>query len=251
VVRKAAAVTVVSKSLLNDLSRYLPESDLPAVPITPMGVDCQHFCPRAPAENPRQTSQNSVKTILFVGRLAEKKGLEVLLRAMAEPALRKKCYQLTVVGDGPHRKRLTRLRRDLGLADRVMFRGAIPHKDLAQIYNSADILCVPSVVASTGDAEGLPTVILEGAASGLPVVATDVGGIRDFLCHGKNGVIVEPNRPTELAGALRALLSDPERCRSLGQAAREASLQFDWTIVANRFSSVLEKAASRTSRMAC
>ena len=151
------------------------------------GVDLDRFRPDA---TPREPG-----LILHVGRLVEKKGTKVLIDALSEIA----GARLVIIGDGPLRGALERRARKLG--ERVRFLGALGIFEVAQCMRRASVLAVPSMTAADGDSEGLPNVVVEAAASGLPVVGTRHSGIPEALDDGATGFLV----PEGDAGAGRAL----------------------------------------------
>lgn len=163
--------------------------------------------------------------ILHVGRLVEKKGTMLLLRAFAELRGKMARPRLAVIGDGPERGRLERRSRALGLGDAVSFLGALPHAEVATWMRRASVLAVPSVTAGDGDAEGLPTVLVEAAASALPAVGTNHGGIPEAIIDGETGVVVPERDPAALVAGLGALLASDDLRRRMGQAARRMAEQ--------------------------
>jgi len=166
-------------------------------------------------------------SVLMVARLVEKKGVPVLLHAMA--ALRETgAPPCTIVGDGPERPAIERLIAELGLADSVRLAGGVENEHVPEYMARAGVLAVPSVVAHDGDSDGLPNVILEAAAAGLPVVASDVGGIAEFVADGETGLLVPPDDPAALAAAIRRLLGDIALCTRLaGAAQRKVVEEYD------------------------
>ncbi|MBA3417516.1 MAG: glycosyltransferase [Geodermatophilaceae bacterium] len=174
------------------------------------GVDLAGF----PASDRPETQPVS---LLAVGRFVEKKGFEVLLRALARV---ERPFRLTLVGDGVLRERLIALADDLGLADRIRFAGRLTHETLPAAYAAADLVVVPSIVDSRGDRDGLPNVVLEAMASRRPVVATDVSAIPSAVRDGVTGVLVSPGDITALAAALTGLIDAPAQRRALGAAGR-------------------------------
>ncbi len=130
---------------------------------------------------PEPSEEISSDKILFVGRLSIEKGMDVLLKALSQHAPSK---QLVVVGDGPERESLERLSRDLGLEDRVNFRGGLYGKELDREVQSAEALIVPSVWY-----ENLPYVVTENQARGVVVIASESGGITERIRHGENGFL--------------------------------------------------------------
>lgn len=172
------------------------------------GVDLEHFAPAAEAPEPG--------LILHVGRLVEKKGTGALLDALgAVPAAR-----LVVVGDGPHRRRLEGRALRLGLRERVTFTGELPQEEVRRWMRRAWLLAAPSVTARDGDAEGLPTVICEAAAAGLPVVASTHPGIGEAVVDGETGLLAREGDVPALASAIARLLGKPALRERMATAAR-------------------------------
>jgi glycosyltransferase involved in cell wall biosynthesis len=164
-----------------------------------IGVDTRGFRKGAVPVSRRR------RRVLFVGRLVEKKGCEFLLQAMAITREALPDVELTVVGDGPERPKLERIADDLGI--RVRFSGALGSDDVKKEFDSARVFCLPSVTAANGDAEGLPIVLLESQAKGVPVV-TSARGMAEGILDGKSGYCVAEKNVSGLANALLAVLSD-------------------------------------------
>ena len=162
-------------------------------------------------------------TILFVGRLVEKKGVEILLRAFAVVRRKSPSASLIIIGDGPLRGRLERL-----AGESVRFLGLQDPAVIGEWMRRSTVLAAPSVTASDGDAEGLPTVIIEAAASALPAIGTDHSGIPEAIVDGETGFIV-PERDAEgLAARLTTILADRAQRDRMGAAARTlAEKRFD------------------------
>jgi glycosyltransferase involved in cell wall biosynthesis len=177
------------------------------------GVDTRRFRPSAGA--PDGTS------LIAVGRLVEKKGFDVLLRALARTTAP---LCLDVVGDGPERDRLAGLVAQLGLGGRVRLRGRLTHADLPAAYAAAGVVVVPSRLDRAGDRDGLPNVVLEAMASGRPVIATDVAAVATAVRDGDTGLLVPPDDPDRLAAALDRLAADGGLRRRLGRNGREAAV---------------------------
>ena len=152
--------------------------------------------------------------VLTVARLASVKGHPVLLEALAQLVREGIDVRLDAVGDGPERGELVALAERLGLADRVRWHGALGEDRVAELYDQADVFCLPSF------AEGLPVVLLEAMAAGLPVVATAITGVPEAVVHERHGLLVAPGRPDELAEAIARLSGDPELAARLGAAGR-------------------------------
>ena len=150
--------------------------------------------------------------MLFVGRLAEQKRVDVLLEAFARLAGRRPDVALRLAGDGPERAALERRAARLGLAGRVEWLGA--RDDVPALLAEATVLALPS------SGEGVPNVALEAMAAGVPVVATDIPGTRDVVADGAEGLLVPAGDAPALAGALERVLGDPALRERLGQAGR-------------------------------
>lgn len=179
-----------------------------------------------PLERPAPAPERA-NMILAVGRFVEKKGFNVLVEACGQ--LVESCPRLecVIAGDGPGRDALQERIQRLGLGSRVRLPGWLPPHGLASLYARAALLAVPSVVADDGDRDGLPNVILEAMAAGLPVVASDLSGIAEAVADGENGLLVPPGDAGALANRLGSLLTDPDRRRVMGDAGR-ARLQRDF-----------------------
>ncbi len=234
-------VTAVSYNLAAAIQEL--DSDTP-VEVISMGVDVTQFRRQRNALKVTQTLSASGPLILFVGRLAEKKGVQYLVDAM--PAILASVPEATlvVVGDGPLRSDLERRARSLGITGSVHFVGARQPKDLPQYYSAADVLVAPSIVAEGGDTEAFGLVIAESMACGCPVVASDVGGIGDLIRHEKTGLLVPQRNPGELADAVGRLLSDDVlRQRLRRQASAHVKRNFAQTVIAARYETALREAA--------
>lgn len=239
VVRRADRVTVVAPGMREQLAMLDRGIDLARVPVIPMGVDLTRFRPAL--RNLAWPASRGLRppVILFVGRLVEKKGLPILLEAlarMAQPAT------LAICGDGPEAAALRRLAAALGIAERVRFLGAIDHAELAVAYASSDIFCVPSVTARSGDLDGTPTVLPEAAAAGLPLVGSDLAGIPLIVEPERTGLLVPAGDAAALAQVLDRLVADPALRQRLGAGALAKAQDFSWPRIATRFVEVYREA---------
>jgi colanic acid/amylovoran biosynthesis glycosyltransferase len=177
-----------------------------------IGVDCRIIRPRADSEEQL--------LILHVARLVEVKGTRYLLRAFARVAQVHDQVRLRIIGDGPLRRRLRALAASLGVADRVEFLGARPHAEVLAMMRKAAMLVLPGIRTATGREEGLGMVLLEAAATGVPIIGSRIGGIPECIVDGKTGFLVPERDEEALAARMAELLKDPVRRKSMGAAGR-------------------------------
>ena len=180
--------------------------------VIPNGVDPARFDAATPVDRAALGVPPGAELCLYVGRLDPQKGLEVLVDAAADVARDRPAWHLAVAGDGPLRDELVARAAAAGLGDRVRWLGR--RGDVPGLLRAADCLVLPSLW------EGMPNVVLEAMAAGLPVVATAVEGTEDLVIPGATGWLVPPGRPGPLADALREAAADPDRRRALGRAGR-------------------------------
>ncbi len=187
-----------------------------------------------PEALPRSTSSGEL-VIGALTRLSPEKGVDVLLRGAAEILHRGVRARLVVAGDGPERERLLLLSRQLGIAGQVEFRGFV--EDVRAYLASLDIFAQPSL------ADAMPMSVLEAMASGLPVVASAIGGIPELLGNGKRGLLIQPGNHEMLAGHLETLSKDALLRAKLGDAAREYVIQHcSATAMARRYEEIYHAA---------
>jgi len=242
VLRRSAAVTAVSSGIIGDLERLDPGFRAASVPVIPMGVDVAKFSPAHRSEGWAAAHGLERPVMLFVGRLVAKKGVSVLLDALAHAPLNRDRGSLVIAGEGPARERLETKVRELSLESRIRFIGSLPHSKLLEVYASCDVLCAPSVRGAGGDRDGLPVVLIEGAASGLPLVGTTIGDIPRVVVTGRTGILVPPGDPRRLADALHRLVTDTALRERLGRGARDHALGFSWSLIAARYAEVIHGA---------
>jgi glycosyltransferase involved in cell wall biosynthesis len=155
-------------------------------------------------------------------RLIEKKGLRVSLRAFAKFAARHPGATFTIAGEGPLRNELGSLAAQLGVADKVFFPGFISQNQLRELFYQSHIFLHPSEVAGDGNQEGVPNSMLEAMASGLPVFATEHGGIPEAIENGHSGVLVKERDAEALVTALLEWTANPERLGAIARQGAEA-----------------------------
>ncbi|MGB8634859.1 MAG: glycosyltransferase [Rhodanobacteraceae bacterium] len=231
----ADAIVAVSEALADGV-RQLGVSEA-RIHVLYNGVDRQAFCPGSRTRACAALGLDAeCKRILYVGNLKASKGCLDLLDALPELVAREPQARLVMVGEGPDRAAIIRRIGTLGLGEAVSLPGAVAHQQLPDWFRASDLLCLPS------HAEGVPNVVLEAMASGLPVVATRVGGIPEVLPD-EAGFLVPVADCAALATALQQGLARTwDTARIVGHASR-----FDWSQNAERLFGILQDAvASRT-----
>lgn len=247
-VRGASGVVAVSHSIELTLRQRFPgEMAERPTAVIGLGVDTQEFSPALRVSGEDVFPDLPRPLILFVGRLAEKKGIAVLLKAMSLEPMRSARASLAIIGRGALEQSLKDLCKELALDDRVHFYPGLHHASLGKHMAAADLLCVPSMTAKDGDQEGRPMVLVEAAACGVPAVGSDAGGIGEWIEDGVNGRLVPQADPAALAHALADLLGQPERLREMGRVARQKSLQLSWSQVADRYAAFTFDAIDRAA----
>jgi len=232
VLRHACAVVANAPGL----ARLSQHTDPFPVRVIPNGVDADHFRP-APILERRGRKPFR---ILFVGRLHAEKNVALLLRAVAGMQREEGTQvHLDIVGDGPERVALEKLATALGLAASVTWHGWRNKDEIAALYRNSDCFANPSMY------EGMPNTVLEAMASGLPVIASDVGGNNDLVLPGKTGYLFDLGEPESLRHHLASLAANPNQCRRFGTHAREHVMaNYSWKSVASRYANLLLESAN-------
>ncbi len=232
VAREADVVLATCREEVEELGRLGVPTD--HVVVVPCGVDTDVFVPDGPAPGGRDRRPAGGRArLLAVGRLVERKGFDLAVRALADlPDV-----ELLVVGGPPEEalgedaeaRRLRRLADDLGVGDRLVLSGQRPQEAMPALYRSADlVLAVPWY-------EPFGITPLEAAACGRPLVGSAVGGLLDSVDDGVTGLLVPPRDVPALAAAVRRLLEDPQEAARMGRRARARAVErFDWSVVATR-----------------
>ena len=232
--RQASWVTCVSAAVRDEACRLLPEI-ASYCSVVYNGVETPRVAPTPlPFEPPR---------LLCLGRLAPEKGFDLALQALRSVLGRFPAARLIVAGDGPARSSLEAQAADLGLTPSVEFLGWVPPDDVPSLLNTATLVLVPS------RHEGLPTVALEAAAMGRPVVATRLGSLSEIVMDRETGWLVEEEDPEGLAEGITFLLEHPRVAIALGEAAgRQVQERFSFERYVDAYDRLYQDIVERSPR---
>lgn len=232
----ARGVTANS-SFTSKLIQHLYPTD---VSIIPYGLTIE---PKLPQQRP----PDELPTLLYTGRLIERKGVKYLVQAFAQ-VLPQYPARLRIVGDGVLRSDLETLCRSLGISDSVDFLGFVPNEILADEYARCDVFVLPSIVDRKGDTEGLGIVMIEAMAHAKPVIASAVGGVVDVIQSGVTGLLVPEKDADALAAAILSLLQHPDRAAQLGHNGLvDVQTRFGWDHIVKLWEIVFCDALDRHS----
>jgi glycosyltransferase involved in cell wall biosynthesis len=237
----------VKKSILNHcdgvtvVSNYMRDVCLQIINIDeklhvcPMGVDL------VSTFKPVEKTERDDNTILFVGRLVEKKGVFILLDAIKILIQEYPDLELLIVGDGPERDKLEERCEVLNITDSVKFKGALNQEQLPKIYSQATMAVIPSIVDSRNDQEGLGLVAIEAMGCGVAVIISALPAVLDIVEDGVNGILVQPGNVKDLAAAIKNLLVDKNTRDMMASRARQSVIEkFDWQVAVKRYLAVIE-----------
>ncbi len=214
------------------------------VGIVPCGVNMEMFQPLERIIARQKLGFTDEKVLLFVGRIDPLKGVDQLLKAV--PYLDNfKSLRLVIIGGDEYSRseidRLLKLAAELKIRDRVTFQGMVKQEHLPDFYSAADVCVVPSYYESFG------LVSLESLACGTPVVATDVGDLRNIIRQGETGYIIADNAPRNLAEKITSILSKPPRDMALALATRESVSAYSWTNISGGIIGELRRVLDRSA----
>jgi len=208
--------------------------------VIPNGVDISKFYPMKKNDAKEIIKEKyglntkEEKVITYLGRLSHTKGVFVLIEAFSKVLLSFPDARLVIGGTGYYKNELEKLSKKLNIANKVSFLGFIPDEILLPLYNTTDIFCIPTL-----GKEGMPTTALEAMATRTVVLATRVGGLKEIIKNGKNGILVEPGNTEALADALCNLLESEAKRRYLSFNALEyVRRNNDWKIITNKYLSI-------------
>jgi glycosyltransferase involved in cell wall biosynthesis len=201
------------------------------------GIDTRQFADAAAPHAPAPPY-----ALLTVARLTEKKGLPTVLRALKDLKDRGVAFQHTLIGEGEDRAGLTDLARRLGLNGLTRWLGTQPQHVVREHYRRADLFLIGCRIAASGDRDGLPNVLTECLAMGLPVVATRVSAIPELITHGETGLLVPPEDPRAMADAVQQALTDMAlRRRLIANGRARVRAEFDAAIWEDRLAALYRR----------
>lgn len=226
--RKASRVIALSHALKETATITSPEIDFRVIP---NGIDISKFCPKQVLG---ETSAGSPLRLLTVARLLERKGIQHLLEAIGRPFPLD--VELKVIGTGSYQEALKRQAVEFGVSEYVEFKGFIDRDSLPAHYREADLFVLPSQTESFG------LVFAEAMATGLPVLATRVGGIPELIRSGTEGILVNPESPAEIREVLEHLMQNRALLAEMGAAGRRRiEEKYTWRSVAREYLDVYEE----------
>lgn len=230
IVYRNAKVCIAASSAIKE---YFKEIGCSNIEVIPNGVDLKRF------ENLKKQQKDGF-VVMTVARLEKVKGIEYLIRAFtrSDLALAGSDLQLFIIGDGSERKNLENLTRELGLVKKVKFLGPIPPEGIPEYLAMADCFVLPSLK------EGFGIAILEAIAARVPVIASKVGGILDIIENEKNGLLVTPGNPEEIAKAILRIYNNPELRERLVNFAIAGLTRYDWQNIAQEVFKIYENCLS-------
>lgn len=231
------AITVVSNHMKKICETMITKKE--KIHVCSMGVDLSNTF--KPVDNIKRNDSK----ILFVGRLVEKKGVATLLEAISILIEKNLKLELLIVGEGPERKKLETLTFELGIQHCTKFLGAIIPKQLPELYSSASITVMPSIIDSQNDQEGLGLVAIEAMGCDCAVVASSLPAVKDIIDDGVNGVLSKPGDKVELANALERVLMNNEFRDQIAAKARSSVVEkYDWQVITHKYKQLISSVCS-------
>ncbi len=204
--------------------------------VIPNAVDADTFNPENDGSRIRKKHgiKEDENMVLYVGRVVPHKGIQYLIRSAT---YMDDNVKYVIVGTGEYKEYLMQLVRSNDLEDRVIFAGRVPMKELPEYYAATDVFVLPSI--SRLEAFGI--VALEALASGVPVVVSDIPGVRDVIVEGRHGLLAEPMKPIDIAGKIRTILENPDMAKKMGELGRKVvEEKYTWDKVAEQIEGVYE-----------
>ena len=220
VFENASAVVVLTEDMKNEIGKTYKGEIL----VIPNGIEIEKYSTLLTEKTPKKNGD----TVLYVGSLRPVKGVKYLIKAMKLVVDRNPNTKLIIVGDGVERENLIEIAKDLQLEKNVIFKGKIPNEEIPKYMLSADVFVLPSL------SEGFPNVILEAMASGLPVVCSNVGGLKEIIKDGENGLFAKSKNVDELGDKIITILNDDELRKKMANNNLSDVKNYSWEYVVDR-----------------
>jgi glycosyltransferase involved in cell wall biosynthesis len=220
-VKKSDKIIAINKIVEKTYSNLVDEENLATIPF---GVDIDKFKPGS------SEKEDGLLEILYVGSLLKIKGVKYLLKAL--PMIKRAVpdIRLRIIGEGPEKNNLLRLSTHLKIGGSVEFLGFIEHDELPFFFQNCDVFCFPTL------GEPFGTVVIEAMACGKPVIAVNIGGSSEIIIDGKDGMLVNPGEPLEIARESIRLLTDIKKRMMLGRTARKkVEENYSYRVIAERY----------------
>lgn len=236
----ASQVVTISEYNRRYIAQLCPAMDPSQVEVVYCGVDTAVFQPE-----PKQAADGILR-VISVGRLIEKKGMVYLIEACKQLVDRGLAIECRIVGEGPLHSSLQARIEQLGLQPHVTLLGALAQDEVRRLIQAGDVMVLAATVAASGDQDGIPIVLMEAMACGLPVVTTPVSGIPELVVDGQTGLLTQERSPSELADALEKLACDDGLRQRLGSQARAMVVsRFDLRQNSAKLASIFHRVAKR------
>lgn len=218
IIKKSDKITAISNYTATEIKKYYDRE----IKIIPFSAAVKIL------EESKEHKRDKEKTILFVGRLVKRKGVNYLIWALKE-VLKEIKVKLIIVGDGSERKNLENLIKELEINDYIEFKGFVSDQELAYYYQNCDLFVLPAIIDEKGDTEGLGVVLLEAMVYRKPVIASAVGGILDIIRNYENGILVPEKNPKILAEKILEVLKNDRLAERLGEKGYQfVKENFSW-----------------------
>ncbi|MEO0130598.1 MAG: glycosyltransferase family 4 protein, partial [candidate division WOR-3 bacterium] len=235
IIKKSDKITAISNYTSNEIRKYYDRE----IKIIPFSAAVKVL-----AEE-KEDKKSDKKTILFVGRLVKRKGVNYLILSFKE-VLKEIEAKLIIVGDGSERRNLENLTKELELTDYIEFKGFVSDRELAYYYKNCDLFVLPAIIDERGDTEGLGVVLLEAMVYKKPVIASEVGGILDIIKDYENGILVPEKEPQRLAEKILEVLRNEKLAQKLGENGyRFVKENFSWERIINDLKALYKETLKR------
>lgn len=233
VLKGSDSITVNSSFTREQVLKFT--SSLKPITIIPMGIDDSWI----PFEIQETSGIKNGHSILFVGRIIEWKGVDVLIHAVQLVSVNYPDVLLTIIGEGPCRKKYENLVRKIGFDKIIHFPGKVSDRQLKEAYLKSDLFILPSREKNSVVMEGLGVVLLEAMAVGVPVIGSNTGGIPDIIEDNVNGLLVPPDNPEALAKAILQIFDNPSMAEQFRKTGlKTVKTRFSWDIISEQFADI-------------